>query len=112
MQNLAEQIALQRGTQLPTNLRIPTDAALARKQRTFIQESQRQCCVIMKKYNLLSEIRRRRKWANLGQQAHKYKNLLNRNFHADKPNQKWVTDISYIHTKQRCAVSIYDSGPF
>ncbi|MDY3065389.1 MAG: IS3 family transposase, partial [Oscillospiraceae bacterium] len=55
---------------------------------------------VMKKYNLLSEIRRRRKWANLGQQAHKYKNLLNRNFHADKPNQKWVTDISYIHTKQ------------
>lgn len=54
----------------------------------------------MKKYNLLSEIRRRRKWANLRQQAHKYKNLLNRNFHADKPNQKWVTDISYIHTKQ------------
>ena len=55
---------------------------------------------VMKKYNLLSEIRRRRKWANLRQQAHKYKNLLNRNFHADKPNQKWVTDISYIHTKQ------------
>ena len=48
----------------------------------------------MKKYNLLSEIRRRRKWANLRQQAHKYKNLLNRNFHADKPNQKWVTDVT------------------
>ena len=31
---------------------------------------------------------------------HKYKNLLNRNFHADRPNQKWVTDILYIHTKQ------------
>ena len=31
---------------------------------------------------------------------HKYENLLNRNFHADRPNQKWVTDISYIHTKQ------------
>ncbi len=27
-------------------------------------------------------------------------NLLNRDFHADRPNQKWVTDISYIHTKQ------------
>ena len=26
--------------------------------------------------------------------------LLNRNFHADRPNQKWVTDISYIPTKQ------------
>ena len=55
---------------------------------------------IMKKYNLLSEIRRRRKWQQMGQQVHKYKNLLNREFHADKPNSKWVTDISYIHTNQ------------
>ena len=55
---------------------------------------------IMKKYDLLSEIRRRRKWKQMGQQVHKYKNLLNRQFHADKPNSKWVTDISYIHTKQ------------
>lgn len=55
---------------------------------------------IMKKYDLLSEIRRRRKWQQMGQQVHKYKNLLNRDFHADKPNSKWVTDISYIHTKQ------------
>ena len=55
---------------------------------------------IMKKYNLLSEIRRRRKWQQMGQQVHKYKNLLNRDFHADEPNSKWVTDISYIHTKQ------------
>lgn len=55
---------------------------------------------IMKKYNLLSEIRRRRKWKQMGQQVHKYKNLLNREFHADRPNSKWVTDISYIHTKQ------------
>ena len=35
-----------------------------------------------------------------GAQAHKYKNLLNRDFHASKPNSKWVTDISYIHTRQ------------
>ena len=55
---------------------------------------------IMKKYDQLSEIRRRRKWQQMGQQVHKYKNLLNRNFHADRPNSKWVTDISYIHTKQ------------
>ena len=55
---------------------------------------------IMKKYDLLSEIRRHRKWQQMGQQVHKYKNLLNREFHADKPNSKWVTDISYIHTKQ------------
>ncbi len=55
---------------------------------------------IMKKYGLLSEIRRRRKWINLGQQVHKYKNHLNRQFHADRLNTKWVTDISYIHTKE------------
>ena len=55
---------------------------------------------VMKKYGLLSEIRRRRKWVNLGQQVHKYENLLNRQFRADKPNVKWVTDISYIHTKE------------
>lgn len=55
---------------------------------------------VMKKYGLLSEIRRRRKWVTMGQQVHKYENLLNRQFHAESPNSKWVTDISYIHTKQ------------
>ena len=55
---------------------------------------------VMKKYGLLSEIRRKRKWVQLGQQHHKYANLLNRQFGADSPNSKWVTDISYIHTKQ------------
>ena len=55
---------------------------------------------IMKKYSLLSEIRRRRKWINLGQQIHRYENLLNRQFRSDRPNTKWVTDISYIHTKE------------
>ena len=55
---------------------------------------------IMEKYGLLADIRRRRKWVNMGQQVHKYENLLNRQFHTDRPNSKWVTDISYIHTKQ------------
>ena len=55
---------------------------------------------IMKKYDLLAEIRRRRKWVQMGQQIHKYENLLNRQFHADTCNSKWVTDISYIHTKE------------
>ena len=55
---------------------------------------------IMKKYELLSEIRRRRKWKQMGQQLHKYENLLNRVFQTDRPNHKWVTDISYIHTGQ------------
>jgi len=55
---------------------------------------------IMNKYGLLSEIRRRKKYRQMGQQLHKYENLLNRNFVADRPNQKWVTGISYIHTAQ------------
>lgn len=55
---------------------------------------------VMKKYDLLSEIRRRRKWVNMGQQVHRYENLLNRQFQSERPNRKWVTDISYIHTEQ------------
>ena len=55
---------------------------------------------VMKQYDLLSEIRRHRKWVQMGQQVHKYENLLNRQFQADRPNQKWVTDISYIQTKE------------
>ena len=54
---------------------------------------------IMQKYNLLSVIRRK-KYRNYGDYLHRYPNLLNRNFKADRPNQKWVTDISYIKTQQ------------
>ena len=54
----------------------------------------------MKTNGLLSEIRRRRQWKQLGQQVHRYENLLNRDFHTERPNSKWVTDISYIHTEQ------------
>ena len=54
---------------------------------------------IMQKYNLLSVVRRKR-YHHYSSILHKYPNLLNRDFRADRPNQKWVTDISYIPTKQ------------
>ena len=54
---------------------------------------------VMQKYNLLSEIRRK-KYHNYSTVLHRYDNLLNRDFHAERPNQKWVTDISYIKTSQ------------
>ena len=54
---------------------------------------------VMQKYGLLSVIRRK-KYRNYGDYLHRYPNLLNRDFSAERPNQKWVTDISYIHTKQ------------
>ena len=54
---------------------------------------------VMNKYSLLSVVRGRR-YCNYSQALHRYENLLNRDFHADRPNQKWVTDISYIKTSQ------------
>ena len=54
---------------------------------------------VMNKYNLLSVVRRKR-YVKYGEALHRYPNLLNRNFAADRPNQKWVTDISYIRTDQ------------
>lgn len=54
---------------------------------------------VMRKYSLLSVVRRRR-YCNYSQALHRYDNLINRDFSADRPNQKWVTDISYIKTSQ------------
>lgn len=54
---------------------------------------------VMNKYNLLSVIRRKR-YIKYNESLHRYPNLLNRDFTAQRPNQKWVTDISYIKTGQ------------
>ena len=69
-------------------------------ERQGVHHNPKTVLKVMKKYGLFSEIRRERKWKNLGQQVYKYQNLLNREFYADRPNSKWVTDISYIQTKQ------------
>jgi len=55
---------------------------------------------IMRKYGLLAVIRRPRPLYQRQKQISVYENKLARGFHATAPNQKWVTDISYIHTKQ------------
>jgi putative transposase len=31
---------------------------------------------------------------------HRYENVLNREFTASRPNQKWVTDVTYVRTEQ------------
>jgi transposase InsO family protein len=55
---------------------------------------------VMNKYGLLSQIRRKRKYNYYSRYLNRYDNLLDRNFTSKRPNEKWVTDISYIHTKQ------------
>jgi len=40
-----------------------------------------------------------RRW-NRSQEHFRYPNLLARDFQAERPNQKWVTDITYIATQQ------------
>ena len=68
-------------------------------ERQGIHHNPKTILRIMQKYNLLSVIRRKR-YRNYGDYLHRYPNLLNRDFKADRPNQKWVTDISYIKTQQ------------
>ena len=55
---------------------------------------------VMNKYNLLSKSRRKRNWVQNCESIHKYTNMLERNFYAERPNLKWCTDISYIPTKE------------
>ena len=68
-------------------------------ERNGIYRNPKTVLRVMQKYGLLSVIRRK-KYRNYGEYLHRYPNLLNRDFRAERPNQKWVTDISYIHTKQ------------
>ena len=68
-------------------------------ERNNIHHNPKTILRVMQKYNLLSVVRRK-KYRNYGEYLHRYPNLLNRDFSAERPNQKWVTDISYIKTKQ------------
>ena len=68
-------------------------------ERNGIHHNPKTILRVMQKYDLLSAVRRK-KYLNYGDNLHRYPNLLNRDFNADRPNQKWVTDISYIKTQQ------------
>lgn len=63
---------------------------------------------IMRKLDLLSQVRRRKPYTHYKQCAHKYENKLNRQFNQEYPNHFWVTDITYIpvsgHMLYMCAV--------
>ncbi|WP_144499834.1 DDE-type integrase/transposase/recombinase, partial [Bacillus sp. FDAARGOS_235] len=51
---------------------------------------------IMRKYNVLSRVRKKKKIFVLGHEPEVAKNRIQRRFKATKPNEKWFTDITYL----------------
>ena len=57
---------------------------------------------LMNKLNIHSVVRKRKPHRKLSalDGYHRYENVLNRDFQASGPNQKWVTDVTYILTQE------------
>ena len=58
---------------------------------------------LMRKLNIRSVARKKNPYKHSNNRygsIHTYPNLLRQNFKADRPNQKWGTDITYIPTQQ------------
>jgi len=57
---------------------------------------------LMQKMNIRSVVRKRKPYQKMSQLGsyHHYENVLDRDFSASKPNQKWVTDTSYVLTQR------------
>src|SRR5262245_2585733 len=57
---------------------------------------------LMNKLGIQSRARKRKMYKKLNEieTYHRYPNVLERDFVATRPNQKWVTDITYIMTQQ------------
>ncbi len=51
---------------------------------------------MMQRLNLQCRVKPKRKWKSQGESVIIAPNLLERNFTASRPNEKWVTDITYI----------------
>jgi putative transposase len=51
---------------------------------------------IMQKFNIQCRVKPKRQNYIAGESKIVVPNYLNRNFHASKPNEKWVTDITYL----------------
>lgn len=81
--------------------------ALQQKQGLFINH--KVVLRLMNQLDIRSVARKPNVYRKYAQSSspHKYPNHLDRNFSATRPNQKWVTDITYIRTKQGwCFLSV------
>lgn len=69
-------------------------------KRAGIYVNHKKVLRVMRKYDQLSQARRKKQNYQQGKEHHQYRNLLSRDFKAARPNEKWVTDISYIQTSE------------
>ena len=58
---------------------------------------------VMRKMDALARIRRRRAYTSSKETAHRYENILRRQFIQTFPNRCWAADIAYIPTKHGMA---------
>lgn len=72
------------------------------RQKRAIQINHKAVLRLMNCLGIRSVARQRKAYPKMSQLEtyHLYKNVLNRDFTATQPNQKWVTDITYIATQQ------------
>jgi transposase InsO family protein len=66
------------------------------KRKHHIQLNRNTVQKIMQKHHLQCKVKPKRKWKSQGESEVIAPNILNREFSASKPNEKWVTDITYI----------------
>ncbi|WP_412102101.1 IS3 family transposase [Paenibacillus larvae] len=56
---------------------------------------------LMKQMGIQAQIRKKKRYYDKKEVCVVSDNVLNRDFHATRPNEKWVTDITYIPYKQK-----------
>ncbi|WP_223067769.1 IS3 family transposase [Paenibacillus caui] len=81
------------------------------RRQTKIQINHKRVTRLMKLAGIQSVIRRKRKRYARSTPQHIAENLLNRQFHAEAPNEKWVTDITelkYGHGQKAYLSAILD----
>jgi len=72
------------------------------QQKLGLQINHKAVLRLMGKLGIRSQARKPKMYKKLEEIGtyHRYPNVLNRDFVATKPNQKWVTDVTYIRTQQ------------
>ena len=70
-------------------------------RRQGVQCSQNRVARLMNQYQIYAQRKRHRKLTTQSQHGYpKAPNILAQNFEAQAPNQKWVSDISYVATEE------------